>query len=316
MANTPHKKHYSNKHKPLIERTLEKMQRSQRKKAEIVGYLKEHKPHLLWSMWKEWRIRSCANVLRFKAFANGEQYLAKAMFCKYDKFCIACATRRAIKQLQLFTASIQKYWLEDYHWYHITPTIRHNKWQSLEQVMDNLQYATDSMARAYKNGKRSQQKTKSFFCQFDGMISSMEITHWKNGRHPHLHIIACSKKQIPIKYSNFMWTESNRQLQEEWYYQHSQQMWKNIGIKEIGVHTDHFNRKWVGEIFKYAVKFSKLEVPELAEVIELQSKKRYRFLKKYGVCRKWKHEKSTKKYDWSSDIGDVFVFQSGKYGIL
>ena len=90
--------------KDIIQRTIDKMIRSQKKKQEITGYLESHKPHLLGSVWKKGRIKDCCNVLIFRDYLNGEQKLYKSNFCKYDKFCLACATRRSIKMIQKFEA--------------------------------------------------------------------------------------------------------------------------------------------------------------------------------------------------------------------
>ncbi|MEI8008485.1 MAG: hypothetical protein WCI00_03535 [bacterium] len=42
----------------------------------------------------------------------------------------------------------------------------------------------------------------------------------------------------------------------------------------------------IGEVFKYAVKFSSLEVDQLAEIVELQQRKKLRFYDTYGIFRK------------------------------
>ena len=42
----------------------------------------------------------------------------------------------------------------------------------------------------------------------------------------------------------------------------------------------------IGEVFKYVVKFNSLEVDQLAEIVELQQKKKYRFYDTYGIFRK------------------------------
>ena len=41
-------------------------------------------------------------------------------------------------------------------------------------------------------------------------------------------------------------------------------------------------------MFKYAVKFSVLDVPHLVDLIELQHKKKYHFFSTYGIFRGWK----------------------------
>ena len=66
--------------------------------------------------------------------------------------------------------------------------------------MDRLILYKDKLARAYRNSKRADQTNKSFFAQFDGMVVSIEIAHsGKNGRHPHINILACSDIDIPIE---------------------------------------------------------------------------------------------------------------------
>lgn len=88
----------------IIQRTIDKMVRSQEKKKEITSYLEANKPHLLGNIRKKGRIKDCCNVLIFRDYQNGEQKLYKSNFCKYDKFCLACATRRSIKMIQKFEA--------------------------------------------------------------------------------------------------------------------------------------------------------------------------------------------------------------------
>jgi hypothetical protein len=52
------------------------------------------------------------------------------------------------------------------------------------------------------------------------------------------------------------------------------------------VSQDYFSLDGIGEVFKYAVKFSSLAVDQLAEIVELQQKKKYRFYDTYGMFRK------------------------------
>jgi hypothetical protein len=79
------------------------MEENQKKKKEIIEYIQEHKPYLLGSVFKSTRIRECCNELRFRDYLNGKQKLYKANFCKYDKFCLACSTRRSIRMIKRFT---------------------------------------------------------------------------------------------------------------------------------------------------------------------------------------------------------------------
>lgn len=289
------------------------MTKSQKHKEEIVAYLKEHKPRLLGNQNKYKKIKECGNVLKFRKYANGEKHLHSGGFCKYDKMCIACATRRAILQIQKFEKGIKENGLEKMYRYHITPTVRHNKRESLEQVMDKLYTAKEKLATDYRNSKRDTQRAKSFFSQFDGMVMSTEVSYSeKSGYHPHLHILACSKEPLDTERSNFMKTMSNKELQKE-RHKYTEGDALNIGMKSIGVQKNHFNRKGLGEVFKYVVKNSQLQTPQLVELLELQQKRRYRFLSTYGVCRGWKN---VKKKDRKMSLEKVFVYGEKEYGVL
>lgn len=140
------------------------------------------------------------------------------------------------------------------------------------------------LAQSVRNSKRKTQHKESFFAQFDGIVSSIEVT-WskKNGRHPHIHILACSDIDIPIEWSKKLTTMSNRDLQKEWY----GITWDSycVAMRKLDVTINHFDRQGIAEVFKYAVKFSTLEVPQLVELIALQKKRQYRFYATTGIFR-------------------------------
>jgi hypothetical protein len=56
-------------------------------------------------------------------------------------------------------------------------------------------------------------------------------------------------------------------------------------IRKIEVRKDHFSRSGIGEVFKYAIKFSDLSVEQLAEVMSAQHTHQYRFFATYGTFR-------------------------------
>ncbi len=296
----------------LIKRTLHKMKKSQKHKKKVFSYLQENNPELLWNINKRSKIKDCWNYLMFKKSIEWEDKLHSWNFCRYDKICLACATRRAILQIKRFEKWIVDNWLENKYWYHITPTIRHNKRQSLEKVIEKLFEAKKKLASDYRNSKRKSQKTKSFFSQFSWMVISTEISYWKNGYHPHFHILACCDKPLNTEQSKYMSTTSNRELQKEWY-KYSNKLWKQVWMRSIWVQKNNFNRQGLGEIFKYVVKNSQLEMPQLVELLKLQKKKQYRFLSTYWICRGWKIEKESKE---KLDITKTFVYDNETYWIL
>jgi hypothetical protein len=228
-------------------------------------------------------------VLLFEQMANWEHRLKSGSFCKYDKFCLACSTRRAIKMIQRFESFIQEKNLTTKNWYYIVLTIKHSYNDKLWDLLSKLTQSKDKLARNYRNSKRSNQRTKSFFSQFDGMVSSIEVTKNKNGRHPHLNLLVCTDNEIQIdknRYSSIggKWSNTNEQILKEWKKITGDSYIHNI--RKIDVSQNHFNLNGIGEVFKYAVKFSSLEVEQLAEIVELQQNKRLRFYDTYGIFRK------------------------------
>ena len=99
---------------------------------------------------------SCANQVAFRrSLETGDVQLAGANFCKYDKVCIACATKRAMRMIKRFSEHIKDPQFENKKWYYVVLTIRHNKDDKLEDLMDRLTLYKSRMARAYRNSKRS-----------------------------------------------------------------------------------------------------------------------------------------------------------------
>ena len=117
------------------------------------------------------------------------------------------------------------------------------------------------------------------------MASSVEVTYWdENGWHPHIHAIVCSDNEVKhYKIEGFKNLVSNTQLMDEW----KTITWDSnmVSIRKIQIDKHHFERQWIAEVFKYAVKFSSLSVEKLVELIELQKKKNYRFYATSWVFR-------------------------------
>jgi hypothetical protein len=100
--------------------------------------------------------------------------------------------------IQRFEGFIHEKNLTTKNWYYVVLTIKHSYNDKLSDLLSKLTQSKDKLARNYRNSKRSDQKTKSFFSQFDGMVSSIEVTKNKNGRHPHLNLLVCTDNEIKI----------------------------------------------------------------------------------------------------------------------
>jgi len=267
--------------------TMQKLEKSQKLKEQIIPYIEEHYPHLLENRLRSMRIRECCNQVSFRRYLEtGDVQLVWANFCKYDRICIACATKRAMRMIKKFKQGIEDHNLYNKKRYYIVLTINHKKEDTLSDLMDRLMLYKERLARAYRNSKRDWQKTKSFFNQFDGMVISIEVAHkWPSGRHPHINILACSDTDIPTE-KKYIRGETNPILQNErktmtdgTSYVHN--------IRKITTKTDHFTRSGIGEVFKYAIKFSDLKVWQLAEVMNIQHNRKYHFFATYGLFRGW-----------------------------
>lgn len=268
---------------------MKKLERSQKLKEKLIPYLERNLPHLLANKHRSHRIRECCNQVSFRRYLeSGDVQLVSANFCKYDRICIACATKRAMRMIKKFSQGIEEHQLYDKKWYYMVLTIKHKKEDSLTDLMDRLMLYKERLARAYRNSKRDWQKKKSFFNQFDGMVISIEIAHkGKNWRHPHINILACSDNTIPIKdWYYARWATNDNLMQERKTMTDGTSYIHNI--RPIEVRKDHFSVSGIGEVFKYAIKFSDLEVAQLAEVMGVQHCKKYHFFATYGIFRGWK----------------------------
>lgn len=302
MRNTP-------KRLPLVRRTLYKLQKSQQLKKKLFAYLEEHNSKLLKHSSKANRIKDCCNVVAFREnLETWKRELLNANFCKYDRICIACATKRAIRMIKRFEQGIKENNLYSKKRYYIVLTIKHTKEDSLSDLLEKLMKGKDKLARNFRNSKRENHKNKSFFHYFDWMVISIEVSHkGEYWRHPHINILACTDYDIPIETGKYRRWTTNEHLKQE----RMGITWDSYihNIRKINVVSDYFTTSWIGEVFKYAIKFSDLEVPQLAEIMNIQNKKWYRFFSTYGIFRGRKVDDNKEKW-WLRKEG-IFLYNDG-----
>lgn len=157
----------------------------------------------------------------------------------------------------------------------------------------------ETLTQRVRNSKRENQSKQSFFSQFDGIVSSIEVTYnQKSWRHPHIHILACSDNNIQIEYSPRLRTKSNRKLQKERYSITKDSY--SVAMRKVNVAKGYFDKQGMAEVFKYAVKFTTLSIPKLVELVILQKKKNYRFYASTGIFRWWriKEKSQNPQYLW------------------
>ncbi len=308
--------------------TLWKLNRSQTLKNELLLYLwNNHRDFFKKNMVRLKRMNECCNAISYRRrLETGDYQLVWANFCKYDKACIACATKRAMRMIKKFATWVYENKLTWKNWYYIVLTISHKSHESFETVMWRLMKFKEKLGKAYRNSKRENQSSKSFFHKFDWMVMSIEVTYWKNWWHPHINILACTDDEIDIDRNLYDWnkkkkyknweqvpTLTNESLKNErkkitkWSFIHN--------IRKINVLNKHFSRSGIGEVFKYALKFSSMNVEQLSEIIIAQVKHQYRYFSTYGIFRGWE-QGVWKKFDGErKEVSMLYDKQSQQYEI-
>lgn len=221
--------------------------------------------------------------------------------------------------IQRFESFIKERSLITKNWYYIVLTIKHKPTDSLSDLLSKLTKAKAQLARNYRNGKRSEIIKKSFFSQFDGMVSSIEVTKNRNGWHPHMNLLVCTGNEVQIDKNKYysVWgkgSNTNEQIIKERKKITGDSYIHNI--RKIDVSQNHFNLNGIGEVFKYAVKFSSLAVDQLAEIVEIQQRKKLRFYDTYGIFRRMGKLERKLDSDLSLWYNKIFKYVNSDYRIF
>lgn len=206
---------------------------------------------------------NCSSFLHFRNYYEIDTTkLHNANFCKTDKLCSSCASRRAYKQIQ----KVKSYFSENNHllkknWYFIVLPVKHNKKDSFDKVFDRVRKGLQSIRLSINNNKRGKKNNGSFFTQFDGIFYSIESTYSDNGWNVHINILASADEEIqivPIK------NKSNTDI-------NLSQTWRSfsdsyiVNIQKVSMNDEEISMKSLLEIFKYSLKFQGLENDKLLE---------------------------------------------------
>jgi hypothetical protein len=60
--------------------------------------------------------------------------LVSSNFCKYDRICIACDIKKAMRMMKKFSQGLQEHKLYDKKRYYIVLTISHKEWDTLSEL--------------------------------------------------------------------------------------------------------------------------------------------------------------------------------------
>lgn len=190
--------------------------------------------------------------------------------CKRYKLCANCARLKANKNKANFIEFLNKNpSLEQKNWYYMVLTIRHKKDDDLVELFRKLTGGIDKIRQKIKDSKRD--KSDTIFKYIEWAILSIEVTYWKNGRHPHCNFLFCSDHNFPL--TNKWKTQINEDIQKAR---------KKITLDSDITSLNKVNaREQVYEVLKYITKFSELPDEKRLDLHFLT--KNFRFLRSWGL---------------------------------
>jgi hypothetical protein len=213
-------------------------------------------------------LASCGNYLHFREyFTVGKIRLHNASFCKQHLICPLCAIRRGAKALGAYLARWQVIQTErpDLKPYLLTLTVKNGP--DLEERQKHLSRSLKRIMhhrRDFNAGTRGAPYTE--LCKAEGGVYTLELTNKGNGWHPHCHMIVLAASK-----------PSQSAISEEW-----QRITGDSMIVDCRAITGDPSEGFM-EVFKYAVKFSDLSLPDNWEAAQVLKGKR--LLASFGLFR-------------------------------
>ena len=214
------------------------------------------------------RLASCGNYLHFREyFTVGKVRLHNATFCKQHLVCPLCAIRRGAKALGAYLTRWEVIRAErpELKPYLLTLTVKNG--DDLEERQAHL---TDSIKllmqrrRYFNAGTRGAPYTE--LCKALGAVYTLELTNKGNGWHPHCHMIVLAASE-----------PSQEALSIEWH-----KITGDSFIVDCRPITGDPAEGFM-EVFKYAVKFSDLDLADNWHAAQILKGKR--LLNSFGLFR-------------------------------
>ena len=152
-------------------------------------------------------LRLCGTTLEFaREIGDGTMHLIGGYFCQ-KRLCPMCAFRRSLKTCYNIISIIQEPEFQNLEWVFQTFTIKNCKPEDLKLTIKRL---LNAFARMTDN------KNSAYNKQFVGWFRSLEVTYnaEDNTYHPHLHVLACVKKDYFKKTNGGYFSQDK--LQKHW----------------------------------------------------------------------------------------------------
>ena len=208
-------------------------------------------------------LHSCGHWLLFRDyFTVGKTLLHSAKFCQKHLLCPFCAIRRGAKHLKAYLEKLSLVQAEQpgIKAYLVTLTVKNG--ESLSERYCHLRQAMKKMTQGRRDHLSNPRKNRHVeFAKALGGVYSIEFKRGKNSGlwHPHPHMVwLCHEKPDAFK------------LSEEW------EHWTGdsfiVDVTEF--HDQNDIVSGFMEVFKYALKFSELELEDNWHAFETLSNKR------------------------------------------
>lgn len=205
-------------------------------------------------------VTGCANYLVFHDYYTVDQVrLVKARTCKKSLLCPFCAARRAAKLVDKHLGTVKAVMASEPSLKPVMITLTVKNGESLRERYNHLKTAYRKLQqhrRDYLNGRAWTE-----FAKVQGAIHSFEFTRSGSGWHPHIHMVALVSDWIDQK-----------ALSREW--QAITQDSFIVDVRRIQGSEDADLASGMLEVFKYALKFQDLDLPDTWHAFETLSGKR------------------------------------------
>jgi plasmid rolling circle replication initiator protein Rep len=207
-------------------------------------------------------LSGCANFLVFHNYYTIEELrLSKVITCKKHLLCPFCAARRASKQVEKNGDRIKKVLEENKNLIPVMITLTVKNGEDLEERFTHLRDSFKKLQEKRRDANRG--KTETEFSKVTGSMFSYEVTNKGNGWHPHIHMIALLDDYI-----------DQGKLSREW-----EAITKDSKIVDIRKITSKSGDNLdisdaLIEVFKYALKFSDLDLEHTWEAYRTLKGKR------------------------------------------
>lgn len=191
-------------------------------------------------------IRHCASQLVFHDYYTIDKHcLVGAITCKKHLLCPFCAVRRGSKMIEKNLPRVDQAMKDDPHLVPVLVTLTVMNGDDLRERFNHLTRSLRELNRRRRNCLQGQKWTE--WARVAGAVRAIEVTNKGQGWHPHAHILCLVDS----------WIDRDA-LQDEWHSITRDSYIVDVRrIKPKNTETGGLSiQDGLGEVFKYAVKFS------------------------------------------------------------